>query len=164
MKSKHIIASVLLLVSAATQAANYYVPEDAPPVKATIEAVHIAQALAAKVGGKAALVAATGSMMPTLTAVDIIIYKQVDFDDIKIGNVIIFEAGVNSDYAVCQSCSITHRANSVYAHRVVSNVKGVLTTKGDNNPGVDSFRTTKDKIKGLIMYAVDGQTGVVREL
>jgi signal peptidase I len=139
---------------------NYYGPawQDAPPVPATAEAISIAKALAVTVNGKAALIRATNSMLPTLTAKDIVVYKPISFDEIKVADIIIFEVGEKPSND-CLTCTF-----NIYAHRVVEKGKRSVRTKGDNNTDRDNFETPHGKIKGVIVEIVDGQTGVVRDL
>lgn len=159
-----------------------FVPQDAPPVPAKAEVVVHAQEIARSIKGHAAAVAATGSMLPTLTPVDIIVYQGVAFDTIKAGDIILFRATMPG----CEHC-----ASSIYAHRVVDRVtdtrvvlgelqvndrhqwvrtasheevSSYLVTKGDHNEAADDFRVRFSEVIGVIRYVINGQTGDVRVL
>lgn len=180
MKELLVMALALMSFSAVAKPA-FYVPSDAPPIQANAAAIRIAHGLAATIKGKAASIAATGSMLPTLNAEDIIVYREISFQDIKEGDILVFEASMDGG---------THM--SIFAHRVIQVISesattgsvrtvdanhhwvrtpGVrvlvsqeLVTKGDNNPEPDSFRVKSDKIRGLIVYAINGQTGETRSM
>lgn len=172
---------VLLVLAEVAKAGTAYVPDDAPPVPATQPAVQVALGLARSVHGHAAAVAATGSMVPAITAEDIIVYRPVSLAELGIGDIILFEGVMPG----CRTC-----APSVYAHRVTSVVtesatvgrrlfvdadhhyvrtsgtrsvvSEYVTTKGDANETADAFRTTQDKLRGVVEYVLSGQTGAVR--
>ena len=82
----------------------------------------------------------TGSMEPTIPVGSIIYVEQVPPEDLKAGDVIVFE----QDY-------------SVVAHRVVQNriVEGEFVTKGDANAGED-FNTVKySDVLGRVKYHIN---------
>jgi signal peptidase I len=156
-----------------------FVPQDAPPIPAKAEIVVRAQEIAHSVRGHAAAVAATGSMLPTLTPADIIVYHGVPFSDIKVGDIVLFKAVLPG----CARC-----APSIYAHRVVTRVTDTrtvlgalqvnaqhqwvrssheevstyLVTKGDHNEAPDDFKIYE--VIGVVSYIINGQTGDTRKL
>lgn len=79
----------------------------------------------------------TPSMEDTIMVNDIIIVKDVDFEDIKVGDIIVY---YNYEY------------NINVVHRVVE-IKddGSLVTKGDNNTSIDAISTTKDNYIGKVV-------------
>ncbi len=101
-------------------------------------------------------VVASGSMIPELQVYDVLIVQgHVDFDDIQIGDIIVFDRPSGQD--------------RVIVHRVVSitdeNPK-TLRTKGDNNvasiPGTD-FPITEKEYIGKVEYKIP-QIGYVTQV
>lgn len=79
----------------------------------------------------------TPSMEDTIKVNDIIIVKDVDFSDIKVGDIIVY---YNYEY------------NINVVHRVVNiNSDGSLITKGDNNNDVDAIQTTENNYVGKVV-------------
>lgn len=79
----------------------------------------------------------TPSMEDTIKVNDIIIFKDVPFEDIEVNDIIVY---YNDQY------------NINVVHRVVGiNSDSSLVTKGDNNNAVDSISTTKDNYLGKVV-------------
>jgi signal peptidase I len=97
-------------------------------------------------------------MRPTLTESDIIVYRPATFAELKVGDVVIFEAGEKASLK-CSTCVV-----SIFAHRITAKHERSVETKGDANQREDEHPISQADIKGLIVYAIDGQTGIVREL
>lgn len=107
-------------------------------------------------GSDTAFVIASGSMVPELLVYDVaIVDKKFSFDDIEIGNIIIFNRPSDHD--------------RVILHRVVSIIDDdpkTLKTKGDANtgsiPGTD-FPITKQEYIGKVGYVIP-QIGLVTQI
>lgn len=84
----------------------------------------------------------SGSMYPTYTRGDVVIYKNNNYEkDIEIGTIIAYEKN---------NVLITHRIVDI---RKVNNNK-VYITKGDNNDDVDEYIVLSTDIKGIVVYKI----------
>ena len=80
------------------------------------------------------------SMHPTLSFGDfILISPHVKFDDVKDGDIIIFDNGEKH-----------------VVHRVIGFQDGALITQGDNNKYPDNTYTTKETYVGSVIYVFGG--------
>jgi len=89
------------------------------------------------IGGKSMAVL-SGSMEPKIPVGSIVCTKAIEFDELKIGDVI--------SYQVNQDVIVTHRINSI------DRAKEEVVTKGDANNAVDGAPVTKDQIMGKVLY------------
>lgn len=82
----------------------------------------------------------TDSMEPTIKVGDLIISRESNFDDVKVGDVISFLAKEEDETIIK-----THRVT------IVDEVDGIisLTTKGDHNDTVDSLAVERDSFVGV---------------
>ncbi|BET65988.1 hypothetical protein ASA1KI_09060 [Opitutales bacterium ASA1] len=79
----------------------------------------------------------TGSMEPTLNEKDWLIYRRVDFAEVRAGDVISFHCPLDG-------VPVTHR--------VVRRLEcGRLVTRGDNNPVVDPWTVSSDDFRGVLI-------------
>ena len=84
----------------------------------------------------------SGSMEPTLYAGDIVfVNTNVDFDDVKIGDVIIFKY---------KDMNVIHR---VVEEMLIDGEKH-LKTKGDNNECADGYLTTEENFCGVAICQI----------
>jgi len=101
-------------------------------------------------------VVASGSMIPVLQVYDVLIVQgHVSFDDIKVGDIIVFNRPTTHDRV------IVHRVASI----IDDNPK-TIRTKGDANPGSipgTDFPITKDDYIGKVAYVIP-QVGYVTQL
>lgn len=81
----------------------------------------------------------TGSMEPTLHVWTLVAVRPVDFEDVKVGDIVTFSS---SD----KSSAIT------YTHRVVAIEDGKLRTKGDANGNVDNSPIGEDRYLGVVEF------------
>lgn len=79
----------------------------------------------------------TGSMEPAIETGEMIIEKRNN-SEYKEGDIISFDIG--EDYYICHRIIKYNQAGDYY------------DTQGDNNKIADSFRVTKDNIKGKVIY------------
>lgn len=79
----------------------------------------------------------TPSMEDTIKVNDIIIFKDVPFEDVKINDIIVY---YNDEYHI----NVVHRV-------VAINEDGSLITKGDNNNSVDAIYTTSSNYIGKVV-------------
>lgn len=92
-------------------------------------------------------VVSSGSMIPTLNVNDVLIVQGVDFNDIKVKDIIVFHSPSNYD--------------KIIVHRVkdIKEVNGIrtITTKGDANPivipGTD-YPITKKEYIGKVIFVI----------
>lgn len=100
-----------------------------------------------KIGGYCPLIVLSGSMEPDIKSGDLIICKQIDSEQVKVGDVIAFFDPESS-------------SNSVLTHRVVELVEedGALSykTKGDANNTADRELVPSDKLVGLYQFKLSG--------
>ncbi|EGP92942.1 signal peptidase I [Nitrosarchaeum koreense] len=101
-------------------------------------------------------VVASGSMIPVLEVYDVLIVQgHVPFDDIKVGDIIVFNRPSGHDRV------IVHRVASV-----IDDEPKTIRTKGDANPasipGTD-FPITKEEYIGKVAYVIP-QVGYVTQL
>jgi signal peptidase I len=84
----------------------------------------------------------TESMEPEIMTGDLIIFKSCNFDDIQIGDDIVFVAG-DGFGEINGQCVV---------HRVISEENGRLFTQGVNNSVADIDAVTKDNFLGICIY------------
>ncbi len=92
-------------------------------------------------------VVSSGSMIPTLNVNDVLIVQGVDFNDIKVKDIIVFHSPSNYD--------------KIIVHRVkdIKEVNGIrtITTKGDANPTVipgTDYPITKKEYIGKVIFVI----------
>lgn len=100
-----------------------------------------------KIGGYCPLIVLTGSMEPEIKDGDLIIVKQIDGNDVKVGDVISFFDPEST-------------SNSVLTHRVteIINENGSLSfrTKGDANNTEDKMAVPEDELVGIYKSRIPG--------
>jgi hypothetical protein len=163
MNIKHTIAALSLLgttimaqAAAAADTPSYFVPKDSPAASVPSGIIQEAKALAAQVGGRATRIADTGSMIPTLTSHDIIIYRPaIRVSDLSKGDIVLVAAQLDGNDP--------QNPVSLFAHRVlhVDLAVGKFRTQGDHNKEVDPFTGDDSNIRGLVIYIIDGKTGEI---
>ncbi len=175
MTTKAIRQSLLLLAlcgsitSSATVAPSHRDPTDEFPAQPESEAV--AEALAEAVRGDWTGVKNTGSMLPALSASDLVVTRPVDVRDVRVGDIVVFVVPVST---LPNGQPIQHRR---IVHRVVQRLdcaprRGApdglacrrLRTQGDNVRTPDRYTTTQANLEGRVAYVVDGRTGLVRDM
>lgn len=97
----------------------------------------------------------TQSMVPTIMIDDGIVVKRVDNDNYKVGDIITFKSK-DSHY---EGLTVTHRI--VEKHNL-GDKGSVYTTKGDNNPVIDSASVKTDSIYGKALFKLP-QIGKVKD-
>ena len=131
-----------------------------------------AEALASAVHGDWTGVKNTGSMLPVLSAKDLVVTRPVDIRDIRVGDIIVF---VIPATRLPNGQPIQHRR---VVHRVVQRLDCErrhadgdappdcfrLRTQGDNVTMPDRYTTTQANLEGRVAYVVDGRTGAVRDM
>ncbi len=100
-----------------------------------------------KIGGYCPLIVLTGSMEPQIKDGDLIIVRQIDGEDVEVGDVIAFFDPEST-------------SNSVLTHRVmeVLSENGSLSfrTKGDANNTEDRIAVSADKLVGIYKTRIPG--------
>ena len=87
----------------------------------------------------------SGSMSPTFNYGDLIVVKEVDYDDLKVGDVVSFR---NSKKVVT-------------THRIYGEKNGCFETKGDNNNDKDRGIVCEKHIEGKYIYRIIGLGSVI---
>ncbi|WP_167954752.1 signal peptidase I [Anaerosporobacter faecicola] len=90
------------------------------------------------------------SMRPTIGKGDCILIKNVDHEQLKVGDIITFY----SDNPQIQGYFNTHRIHEIRYDEKLQEV--VYITKGDNNTNSDSWEVRKDQIVGKYIKTVIG--------
>jgi signal peptidase I len=92
----------------------------------------------------------TNSMEPEIMTGDLIMFKECNVSDVKIGNDIVFIAGNSFDEAV-RGQSVVHRVIELVYGADGSSVTGFVT-KGINNVAADNDSVTADNLLGICTY------------
>lgn len=79
----------------------------------------------------------TPSMEDTIKVNDIIVFKEIPFENIKVNDIIVY---YNDEYHI----NVVHRVVGI-------NEDGSLVTKGDNNNSVDAIYTTSSNYVGKVV-------------
>lgn len=104
-----------------------------------------------KIGGYCPLIVLTGSMEPEISSGDLIICKQVEADDVQVGDVISFFDPESTGQAV-----LTHRVTEIVSDG------GSLSfrTKGDANNTEDKTLVPADDLVGEYRFKISGAGNV----
>ena len=94
-----------------------------------------------------AYVIASPSMVPAIETKDAIVIKRMDHDLYDVGDIITFTS-VDSNFS---KKMITHR---IVDKEVIGTETSRYTTKGDNNPVVDSSSVTTSDIYGKVLFKI----------
>lgn len=81
--------------------------------------------------GKKPLVVISGSMEPILKVGGILYYEQINIDDFKVDDILVYQLN-----------------DHIVSHRILKIDKDGFITKGDNNSSVDSYIVYKENIIG----------------
>lgn len=90
----------------------------------------------------------TSSMEPTIVGNTCIITKEVDVDELKVGDIITF---ISEDPAIYGYYN-THRIHEI----VEENGEEKFVTKGDNSYEVDPYTVSKDNVVGIYVKELPG--------
>jgi hypothetical protein len=174
--AKAILNSLLLIALCGSIASSATVPsprrDPTAEFPARPESEATAEVLADAVHGDWTGVKNTGSMLPVLSANDLVVTRPVDIRDVRVGDIIVFVVPVTT---LPNGQPIQHRR---VVHRVVQRLDcerrrggadGVgdcqrLRTQGDNVKTADRYTTTQANLEGRVAYIVDGRTGLVRDM
>jgi hypothetical protein len=176
VSAKAILSTLLMvalcgcIASSATVTSPRRDPTAEFPARPESEAT--AEALAEAVRGDWTGVKNTGSMLPALSASDLVVTRPVDIRDVRVGDIIVFTIPVAT---LPNGQPIQHRR---VVHRVVQRLDcerrrgggdGLgdcrrLRTQGDNVKTPDRYTTTQANLEGRVAYVVDGRTGLVRDM
>lgn len=145
---RKLIAIVVMMVAGVAFA------DEAPKIKS--EHLSMAVAIAKHMGQEAMQIADTHSMEPTLYATDIALIEKVAFEDLKVGDIVVFKRRYRGPNPY---------GSNLVAHRIVRKEKGFVVTKGDN-PELDEDpdKPGARAIVGRVALVMDGLTGEVRDM
>lgn len=133
---KSLIAALALTIASPAFAADEVYAE---------ASVDIAHGLADELHGSVGRIADTGSMEPTLTHRDMVVF--VPGLAPRVGDIVVFRL-----------------FGAVVCHRIIeASSDGWYVTKGDHNKGRDPA-IARGQILGVAAIAIDGPTGLVRSL
>jgi hypothetical protein len=128
---------------------------------------HLANLLAEQTGGQAFSVLNTGSMQPVITRQDLVVTVPVSFEAVEPNDVIVFRRSERiTDRFI--SKNVVHRVVALETcdGRPVVQVKSTgcwkLRTQGDALARPDRTLVNKKRFVGKVAYAIDGQTGDIR--
>jgi signal peptidase I len=88
------------------------------------------------------------SMAPTLMAADLVLIESLTTENIRVGDIIMFDA--------------PDRLGQPVIHRVISVDGGNIRTRGDN-AGIDAWTLTQENIEGKVV-TVEGKPVVIKNL
>ena len=94
-----------------------------------------------------AYVIVSPSMVPTINVNDAIVIKRIDNDKYNVGDIISF----NSTDIRYSGLTVTHR---IVEKKSNGNNNSIYTTKGDNNPVIDSAAVKTDAIYGKVLFKI----------
>lgn len=102
-------------------------------------------ALGTVTGAATLHVVASGSMVPTFAAGDVVVAVSDEFSPPSVGDIVIFKGTMLSGEAV-----------GPFAHRIVGGDPSGWVTQGDANDVADTFRSTSTEIMGKVLFAIPG--------
>lgn len=111
----------------------------------TTISVLAAAVLVPRVAGATPYTILTGSMKPTMPPGTLVVVKPVEFDAIRVGDVVTYQLR-SGEPAV-----VTHRV--VAAGATISG-EASLQTQGDANPQPDRHRVREEQVRGVVWYSV----------
>lgn len=80
------------------------------------------------------------SMEPTIMTGDFVITKKVDFEDVEVGDIIVYRHTYeNGKYAAI-------------IHRVIEKTDNYLVTKGDNNKVKDPWTVSPEEVRSKLLF------------
>ncbi len=104
-----------------------------------------------KIGGYCPLIVLTGSMEPEIKDGDLIIVKQIDGNDVKVGDVISFFDPESTNNSV-----LTHRVTEI----IDENGSLSFRTKGDANNTEDKMDVPENELVGIYKSRIPGAGNV----
>ena len=87
----------------------------------------------------------TNSMEPEIMPGDYVIYKSVDYGDVKEGDIIVYFNNVENKY-------IIHRVKEI------NETENYMIVKGDNNIDIDNYKVTQNDLVGKYI----GKAGILK--
>jgi Signal peptidase, peptidase S26 len=158
------VASSAILVNVRSDATA------AIPASMTTQAT--AELLARSLDGAWSGVMNTGSMLPTLTARDLIVIRKVDVRELQTGDIIVFDipARKMAGGRAVQERRLVHR---VVQRLDCKKLRGKyraqseclrVRTQGDNLKRPDRWLTGQGNLEGKVIYVIDGRTGAIRDM
>jgi hypothetical protein len=145
-------------------------PTAAVPANVTSELT--AEVLAEALHGNWSGVKNTGSMLPTLSARDLIVTTSVDIRDLRVGDIIVFNrpARTLQNGKQIRSRRLVHRViQRLDCRKRPSAAKAApdcrrVRTQGDNLKTPDSAITAQANLKARVVFVIDGRTGAIRDM
>ncbi len=156
MDLKAIVFGIVMIFGIHTARADeYFVPKDAEPIASTQTAEEEAKQLAEQAGGKVVRVATTGSMAPTITGGDLVVYRPAQYSEVRKGDIIMFTAQIEG---------AERWQTSLFCHRVAS-IDRIhrIWTKGDAYKDLDHGPVDESEFKGIVAYIVKANGQVVTQ-
>ena len=148
----------------------------APPLRRTILGVLVSTAfgltlgtllvalLAIQVFGYKIVTVQSYSMEPALSRGDLVIARPVRIEDVKPGQVILFEEGRDVRLLVAHRVdsviNVTTNVNNTATGEVTTQHSRLLRTKGDANPSPDAEPVDASRLRGRLWFSVP-QVGLV---
>jgi signal peptidase I len=141
-------------------------------IPAVVESEMMAEVLAEALHGNWSGVKNTGSMLPTLSARDLIVTRSVDIRDLKVGDIIVFDrpARILPNGKQIRIRRLVHRViqrldcrRRQPGRKAASDCRRVRT-QGDNLKTPDGSTTAQANLVARVVFAIDGHTGAIRDL
>lgn len=82
----------------------------------------------------------SGSMEPTIMTGELVIAKQADFEDIEVGDIIIYKHTYDDGSSI------------PIIHRVIEKNSEYLLCKGDNNPEKDPWNIYPNEVRSIVVW------------
>lgn len=82
----------------------------------------------------------SASMEPTIMTGELVIAKQCDFEDIEVGDIIIYKHTYQNGYTI------------PIVHRVIEKNNEYLNTMGDNNPEPDGWNVYPEDVRSIVVW------------
>lgn len=115
----------------------------------------------------------SGSMSPTIETDDFIISKAINFDDIKVGDIISYKCSAETlkEYEKIvtvdnEDGETTHDKNQdmIIMHRVIEKTDKYIKTKGDANEVADPWEIHAKDVVSKGVYNISSKTSLVTEI
>jgi hypothetical protein len=169
------IAIVLVAMGSAVSRSTAMVLPSRDPtaaIPALAKSELMAEVLANALHGNWSGVKNTGSMLPTLSARDLIVTSAADIRDLRVGDIIVFNRPARTlpNGKQIRSRRLVHRViqrldcrKQPWDRNTASDCLRVRT-QGDNLKAPDGTTITRANLLARVVFAIDGRTGVIRDM
>jgi signal peptidase I len=166
--------ALVALGSAISRSTAMVLPKRDPTaaIPALAKSEMMAEVLADAMHGNWSGVKNTGSMLPTLSARDLIVTRSVDIRDLRVGDIIVFDRPARAlpNGKQIRSRRLVHRVvqrlNCRKQQQGPKAASGCLRvrTQGDNLRAPDGTIITRANLVARVVFAIDGHSGAIRDM